>query len=181
QVRVPYSQDYLWTTLTRHGAIAAKIATLFHIRFDPRLGPPTGDRAVGETALVAELEADLAKVDSLDEDRIIRHFVNVVQAAVRTTYYQLGDGGRPRDEIAVKLDSRKVDGMPLPRPLFEIFVCSPRLEAVHLRFGKVARGGIRWSDRPQDFRTEVLSLVKAQQVKNASIVPGAANGGWVTK
>jgi glutamate dehydrogenase len=181
QIRVPYSQDYLWTTLTRHGAIAAKLATLFHIRFDPRLGPATGDRAVGETALVAEIDADLAKVDSLDEDRIIRHFVNVVQAAVRTNYYQLGDGGRPRDEISVKLDSRKVDGMPLPRPLCEIFVCSPRLEAVHLRFGKVARGGIRWSDRPQDFRTEVLSLVKAQQVKNAVIVPVGAKGGFVPK
>jgi len=181
QIRVPYSQDYLATTLTRHGAIAAKLATLFHVRFDPRLGPATGDRAVGETALAAEIEADLAAVDSLDEDRIIRHFVNVVQAAVRTNFYQLGDGGRVRDEIAVKLDSRRVDGMPLPRPLFEIFVCSPRLEAVHLRFGKAARGGIRWSDRPQDFRTEVLSLVKAQQVKNACIVPVGAKGGFVPK
>jgi glutamate dehydrogenase len=181
QIRVPYSQDYLWTTLTRHGAIAAKIATLFHVRFDPRLGSATGDRALGETALVAEIDADLAKVDSLDEDRIIRHFVNIMQAAVRTNFYQLGDGGRPRDEIAIKLDSRKVDGMPLPRPLCEIFVCSPRLEAVHLRFGKVARGGIRWSDRPQDFRTEVLSLVKAQQVKNACIVPVGAKGGFVPK
>ena len=96
QIRVPYSQDYLWTTLTRHGAIAAKIATLFHVRFDPRLGPATGERAVGEAALVAEIDADLAKVDSLDEDRIIRHFVNIVQAAMRTNFYQLGDGGRPQ-------------------------------------------------------------------------------------
>jgi glutamate dehydrogenase len=181
QIRVPYSQDYLWATLTRHAAIAAKIATLFHIRFDPRVGPVTGERAVGEAALAAEIEADLAKVESLDEDRIIRHFVNIVQAAVRTNFYQLGDGGRIRDEIAIKLDSRRVDGMPLPRPLYEIFVCSPRLEAVHLRFGKVARGGIRWSDRPQDFRTEVLSLVKAQQVKNACIVPVGAKGGFVPK
>src|SRR5205807_8385052 len=181
QIRVPYSQDYLWTTLTRHGAIAAKIATLFHIRFDPRIGPVEGDRAVGEAALAAEIDADLAQVDSLDEDRIIRHFVNVVQAAVRTNFYQLGADGGVKDEIAVKLDSRRVDGMPLPRPLYEIFLCSPRLEAVHLRFGKVARGGIRWSDRPQDFRTEVLSLVKAQQVKNACIVPVGAKGGFVPK
>jgi glutamate dehydrogenase len=181
QVRVPYSQDYLWTTLTRHGAIAAKIATLFHVRFDPRIGPADGERTVAEAALAAEIDADLAEVESLDEDRIIRHFVNIVQAAVRTNFYQLGDGGRSRDEITVKLDSRRVDGMPLPRPLYEIFVCSPRLEAVHLRFGKVARGGIRWSDRPQDFRTEVLSLVKAQQVKNACIVPVGAKGGFVPK
>ncbi|HYW60035.1 MAG TPA: NAD-glutamate dehydrogenase domain-containing protein, partial [Xanthobacteraceae bacterium] len=181
QIRVPYSQDYLWATLTRHGAIAAKIATLFHVRFDPRVGPVGGERAVGEAALAAEIDADLAEVESLDEDRIIRHFVNVVQAAVRTNFYQLGGDGRVRDEIAVKLDSRKVDGMPLPRPLFEIFVYSPRLEAVHLRFGKVARGGIRWSDRPQDFRTEILGLVKAQQVKNACIVPVGAKGGFVPK
>jgi glutamate dehydrogenase len=181
QIRVPYSQDYLWATLARHGAIAAKVATLFHVRFDPRLGPPTGERAIAESALAAEIDADLAHVDSLDEDRIIRHFVNVVQAATRTNFYQLGRDGAVKDEIAIKLDSRKVDGMPLPKPLCEIFVCSPRLEAVHLRFGKVARGGIRWSDRPQDFRTEVLGLVKAQQVKNAVIVPVGAKGGFVPK
>src|SRR5262249_57515609 len=122
QIRVPYSQGYLWTTLTRHGAIAAKIATLFHVRFDPRVGPVGGERAVGEAALVEEINADLTKVESLDEDRIIRHFVNVVQAAVRTNFYQVGRDGRVKDEIAVKLDSRKVDGIPLPRPLYEIFV-----------------------------------------------------------
>ena len=104
-----------------------------------------------------------------------------MRAATRTNFYQLGADGQVKPEIAVKLDSRKVDGMPLPRPLYEIFVYSPRLEAVHLRFGKVARGGIRWSDRPQDFRTEVLGLVKAQQVKNAVIVPVGAKGGFVPK
>src|SRR6202040_3875488 len=117
----------------------------------------------------------------LDEDRIVRHFVSVVQAATRTNFYQLGADGQVTAEIAVKLDSRKVDGMPLPKPLCEIFIYSPRLEAVHMRFGKVARGGIRWSDRPQDFRTEVLGLVKAQQVKNAVIVPVGAKGGFVPK
>src|SRR5262249_24036484 len=120
QIRVPYSQDYLWATLTRHGAIAAKIATLFHVRFDPRVGPLGSERGVGEAAPAAETDADLAEDESLDEDRIIRHFVNVVPAAVRTNFYQLGGDGRVRDEITVKLDSRKVDGMPLPRPLFEI-------------------------------------------------------------
>ena len=185
QIRVPYSQDYLWATLVRHGAIAARLAELFHARFDPRLGPPSdassGARAEREAAIAAEIDAALDKVDSLDEDRIIRHFVNGIQAATRTNFYQLGADGQIKAEIAVKLDSRKVDGMPLPRPLCEIFVYSPRLEAVHMRFGKVARGGIRWSDRPQDFRTEVLSLVKAQQVKNAVIVPVGAKGGYVPK
>ena len=181
QIRVPYSQDYLWATLVRHGAIAARLAALFHARFDPRLGAPGGERAAREAALVAEIDAALAEVESLDEDRIIRHFVNVVQSATRTNFYQLGADGRVKAEIAFKLDSHRVDGMPLPRPLCEIFIYSPRLEAVHMRFGKVARGGIRWSDRPQDFRTEVLSLVKAQQVKNAVIVPVGAKGGYVPK
>ena len=182
QIRVPYSQDYLWATLVRHGAIAAKLAALFHARFDPRLGAPGGERAEREAAIAAEIDAALDKVDSLDEDRIIRHFVNIVQAAVRTNFYQLGPDGQPKAEIAIKLDSHRVDGMPLPRPLCEISIYAPRVEAVHMRFGKVARGGIRWSDRPQDFRTEVLSLVKAQQVKNAVIVPvGAKALGYVPK
>ncbi len=120
-------------------------------------------------------------VDSLDEDRILRRFVNAVQAAIRTNYYQLGPDGQPKDLIAVKFTSGKLDGLPLPRPLYEIFVYSPRVEGVHLRFGKVARGGIRWSDRPQDFRTEILGLVKAQNVKNAVIVPVGAKGGFVPK
>ncbi len=120
-------------------------------------------------------------VDSLDEDRILRRFVNAVQAAIRTNFYQLDHHGHAKDLIAVKFSSRKLDDMPLPRPLYEIFVYSPRVEGVHLRFGKVARGGIRWSDRPQDFRTEVLGLVKAQNVKNAVIVPVGAKGGFVPK
>ena len=100
---------------------------------------------------------------------------------MRTNFYQIDTDGQPKPTIAFKFDSRKIDGLPLPRPLYEIFVYSPRVEGVHLRFGKVARGGIRWSDRPQDFRTEVLGLVKAQQVKNAVIVPVGAKGGFVPK
>ncbi len=133
-----------------------------------------------EGAIAGEIETLLTKVQSLDEDRIIRQFVNAVQAAVRTNFYQ-SDSGAPKPVIAIKFDSRKITGMPLPRPRWEIFLCSPRLEAVHLRFGPVARGGIRWSDRPQDFRTEILGLVKAQQVKNAVIVPVGAKGGFVPK
>ena len=123
----------------------------------------------------------MQKVESLDEDRILRHFVNAVQSAIRTNFYQTDTDGQPKAMIAVKFESGKITDLPLPRPLYEIFVYSPRVEGVHMRFGKVARGGIRWSDRPQDFRTEILGLVKAQQVKNAVIVPVGAKGGFVPK
>jgi glutamate dehydrogenase len=183
QIRVPYSQDYMWATLIKHATITERIDALFSARFDPDLTVSQDQRGERQTAIASDIEAQLKKVKSLDEDRIIRHFVNVVESVVRTNFYQSAPGmeGRSRSAIAIKLDSRKVDGMPLPRPQREIFVCSPRLEAVHLRFGRVARGGIRWSDRPQDFRTEVLGLVKAQQVKNAVIVPVGAKGGFVPK
>src|SRR4029079_313435 len=132
----------------------------------------------GET--LRTIEEALGAVESLDEDRILRHFVNAVTSALRTHFYQT-DNRQTEASIAIKFDSRKIDGLPLPKPLYEIFVYSPRVEGVHLRFGKVARGGIRWSDRPQDFSTEVRGLVKAQQVKNAVIVPVGAKGGFVPK
>src|SRR3954454_11588284 len=181
QIRVPYSQGYMSETLVKHQQISAQIVQLFQLRFDPRLDVPPERRAADEAKLMAAIEAELQAVESLDEDRILRHFVNAVQAAVRTNFYQLGSDGMPKPQFAIKSASRKVDGLPLPRPLYEIFVYSPQVEGVHLRFGKVARGGIRWSDRPQDFRTEVLGLVKAQQVKNAVIVPVGAKGGFVPK
>ncbi len=179
QVRLPYSQDYMWATLRAHPAIASKIVALFNARFDPRLGAE--ERQTQEAGIAAEIEAALNDVPSLDEDRILRHFVNAVQAALRTNFFQIGEDGRPKQQIAIKYESRKLTTLPAPRPLYEIFVYSPRVEGVHLRFGKVARGGIRWSDRPQDFRTEILGLVKAQQVKNAVIVPVGAKGGFVPK
>jgi glutamate dehydrogenase len=180
QIRVPFSQDYMWTTLTKHAAIAANIVELFHARFDPR--PEAGnDRDARQKEIAARIEETLQAVESLDEDRILRHFVNAVQAALRTNFFQADEHGQPKPQIAIKFESGKLAGLPLPRPLYEIFVYSPRVEGVHLRFGKVARGGIRWSDRPQDFRTEILSLVKAQQVKNAVIVPVGAKGGFVPK
>jgi glutamate dehydrogenase len=179
QLRVPYSQDYMWATLVKRAPIAADIVRLFHARFDPRIAAAA--RKAQETEIAAAIEAALQKVDSLDEDRILRHFVNAVQAAIRTNYYQLDGAGQPKQLIAVKFSSRQLDGLPLPKPLYEIFVYSARVEGVHMRFGKVARGGIRWSDRPQDFRTEILGLVKAQQVKNAVIVPVGAKGGFVPK
>jgi glutamate dehydrogenase len=181
QIRVPYSQDYMWDTLVRHAKIAAQIVQLFHVRFDPRLEALPEARTTRQDEITAAIEDALAAVQSLDEDRILRHFVNAVHSALRTNFYQVDVDGRPKAQIAIKFASRKLDGLPLPKPLYEIFVYSPRVEGVHLRFGKVARGGIRWSDRPQDFRTEVLGLVKAQQVKNAVIVPVGAKGGFVPK
>ena len=178
QARVPYDQDYMWATLTRHAGLAAKIVELFYARFDPR---EEAARAESEAAVAAEIEEGLAAVDSLDEDTILRRFANVVRSAIRTNFFQTARDGRIKQTFAFKLESRKVDGLPAPRPLYEIFVYSPRVEGVHLRFGKVARGGLRWSDRPQDFRTEVLGLVKAQQVKNAVIVPVGSKGGFVPK
>ncbi|MCZ7661162.1 MAG: NAD-glutamate dehydrogenase [Xanthobacteraceae bacterium] len=181
QIRVAYSQDYLWATLRKHAGVASALVRLFHLRFDPRVDLAGEERGSREREAARAIEEALAAVESLDEDRILRHFLNAVQSALRTNFYQIDVGGQPKATIAIKFDSRRIEGLPLPRPLYEIFVYSPRVEGVHLRFGKVARGGIRWSDRPQDFRTEVLGLVKAQQVKNAVIVPVGAKGGFVPK
>lgn len=178
QIGLPFSQDYIWATLNAHPALVDRLVALFHARFEPGADDGRGDR---EEAIRAEIEAALADVQSLDEDRILRHLANLIGAAVRTNFFQITEEGGPRPTIAIKFRSREVEGLPLPRPLFEIFVHSPRVEGIHLRFGRVARGGLRWSDRPQDFRTEVLGLVKAQQVKNAVIVPVGAKGGFVPK
>ncbi len=123
----------------------------------------------------------LNDVPSLDDDRIIRRLRNVIECTLRTNFYQPDEKGAAKPYIAIKLDSQKLDELPAPRPLVEIFVYSPEVEGVHLRFGRVARGGIRWSDRREDFRTEVLGLVKAQQVKNAVIVPVGSKGGFYPK
>src|SRR6185295_8924485 len=123
----------------------------------------------------------LDSVASLDEDRILRSYLNLVQATLRTNFYQPGADGKPKSYVSFKLDPQKIPDLPLPRPKFEIFVYSPRVEGVHLRMGYVARGGIRWSDRREDFRTEVLGLMKAQNVKNTVIVPVGAKGGFVPK
>ncbi len=181
QIRVPFTQDYMWETLRKNTAITTSIVALFQARFDPRLTATDAERSARETALLAEIEEQLKSVASLDEDRILRRFTNLVQAAIRTNLWQLGPDGHPRPVISVKFDARKIEELPAPQPLYEIFVYSPRVEGIHLRFGKVARGGLRWSDRPQDFRTEILGLVKAQQVKNAVIVPVGAKGGFVPK
>lgn len=180
QIQVTYAQDYLAETLARHAAITADIVKLFYARFDPRHEDTEAHAAI-EADIRASIEERLQAVTSLDDDRILRRFINLVEAAVRTNFFQLEGNGLPRQTIAFKFECAKVEGLPLPKPLYEIFVYSPRVEGVHLRYGKVARGGLRWSDRPQDFRTEVLGLVKAQQVKNAVIVPVGAKGGFVPK
>jgi glutamate dehydrogenase len=154
-------------------------------RFVPSALQPATHRKktvmLGEERLEGEFSAALEDVSSLDDDRILRRFQNVIESILRTNFYQLDQGGQPKATFAFKIESRKIDELPQPRPFREIFVYSPRVEGVHLRFGMVARGGLRWSDRPQDFRTEVLGLVKAQQVKNAVIVPVGAKGGFVPK
>ncbi|TXN84296.1 NAD-glutamate dehydrogenase [Methylobacterium sp. WL8] len=178
QLRVRYGQDYLAATLSQHPGIARQLVALFYARFDP---VTEGDRQANEAAVREAIETALADVTSLDEDRILRRFVNLVEAAVRTNFFQTAADGLPRETIAFKFACAKVSGMPLPRPFFEIFVYAPRVEGLHLRYGYVARGGLRWSDRPEDFRTEILGLVKAQQVKNAVIVPVGAKGGFFPK
>src|SRR5262249_4181962 len=128
-----------------------------------------------------EIVAALDAVTSLDEDRILRSLLKLVLATLRTNWFQSDGTGDPMPAIALKFDPTNVPDLPRPRPMFEIFVSSPRIEGVHLRSGRVARGGIRWSDRREDFRTEVLALMKAQRVKNVVIVPAGAKGGFVVK
>lgn len=179
QAGIAFSQAYMEEALARNADIAGKIAELFTHRFDPALDAEARRHAC-ET-LNARIDAALGDVSSLDEDRILRRFRNAVMSCLRTTYFQTQADGAPRPVLAFKFDSQALDDLPAPRPLYEIFVFSPRLEGVHLRFGKVARGGLRWSDRREDFRTEILGLVKAQQVKNAVIVPVGAKGGFYPK
>ncbi|RUR33509.1 NAD-glutamate dehydrogenase [Vreelandella andesensis] len=175
QIRFGMSQDYIAATLANYPAITKTLVELFRLRFDPEQQPSSVD------GCIARLNEHLEGVASLNDDQLLRRFMELIQATLRTNYYQKADDGRFKDYISYKLEPSKVTGMPKPRPAFEIFVCSPRVEGVHLRGGKVARGGLRWSDRHEDYRTEVLGLVKAQQVKNAVIVPVGAKGGFVCK
>jgi len=181
QIRVSYSHEYMAATLVKHAGLAARLVALFDARFNPAGAADEQARAGRESVARAAVEEALANVDMLDEDRILRRFIGMIEGSVRSNFYQIGDDGMPRRVVSFKLMPRRIEGVPLPVPLYEIFLDSPRVQGLHLRFGKVARGGIRWSDRPEDFRTEVLSLVKAQQVKNAVIVPVGAKGGFIPK
>jgi len=179
QAGTPYSTEYIEDAVLGHTDVATALVRLFETRFDTRLADHERREAVDDQ--VAELAKMIDEVTSLDADRILRSFTSLVCATLRTNYRVRDEDGEPRSYLAIKLDPHAVPDLPEPRPKFEIFVYSPRVEGVHLRFGPVARGGLRWSDRREDFRTEVLGLVKAQAVKNAVIVPVGAKGGFVVK
>lgn len=178
QIGFTFSQEYIISALNNNAAIAKKIVQLFELRFSPE---QTQNREQRFQDLSAEILQDLDDVSNLDEDKIVRQFINAIAASLRTNYYQLNAAGQHKNYVSIKFNSKAIPGVPRPHPLFEIFVYSPQFEAVHLRCNKVARGGLRWSDRREDFRTEILGLMKAQQVKNAVIVPSGAKGGFVVK
>ena len=170
-----FSQSYMEEALAHNATFARNLVELFRLRFDPAYEGEGRELRVDDA--VRGLEHELDAVTSLDQDRILRGFLAVVQAMLRTNWYQDG----PKPYLSFKLDPAGIPDLPLPRPMFEVWVYSPRMEGIHLRGGRVARGGIRWSDRREDFRTEVLGLMKAQTVKNAVIVPVGAKGGFVVK
>ncbi len=178
QIGFPLSQAFIETTLAAHPDIARHLITLFEIRLDP--AHEAGSDAA-TTAQVAIVEAALEHVDNLSEDRVLRQYLALILATTRTNFWRRDAEGARKSFVSFKFDPARVPGLPEPKPMFEIFVYSPRFEGVHLRGGKVARGGLRWSDRPEDFRTEVLGLVKAQMVKNTVIVPVGSKGGFVLK
>jgi len=178
QIGFPLSQAFIEQTLAAHGAIAAALVQLFRLRFDPALA--AADEPA-EARQFAAIETALDEVSNLSEDRVLRQLLALVLATTRTNFWVRGADGARRTFLSFKFDPSKVPGVPEPRPMFEIFVYSTRFEGVHLRGGRVARGGLRWSDRPEDFRTEVLGLVKAQMVKNTVIVPVGSKGGFVLK
>ena len=171
QAGLPFGQRYVEETLAAHPDVVARLVLLFETRFSP--GRVNG-RAGRQAELVEALRGSIGEVESLDADRVLSSLLAAVTATQRTTYY----AGGP---LAIKLDPAEVPDLPEPRPRFEVWVSSPRVMGIHLRFGKVARGGLRWSDRREDLRTEVLGLVKAQMVKNTVIVPTGAKGGFVVK
>jgi len=177
QIGISYSQRYIANVLVKQSAAASALVALFNALHDPK----ATDREVAAEAAREQIAAALDAMASLDEDTIVRRFINLIEASVRTNAFQRDAEGNRQPALAIKFNSHLVDGMAAPRPYREISVYSPRVEGVHLRFGAIARGGLRWSDRPEDFRTEVLGLVKAQQVKNAVIVPVGAKGGFVPK
>ncbi len=178
QTQLPYSQNYVEQLLAGHSALVVQLVALFFVRFNPAM---EGDRERRSTELLQAIDRGLDAVASLDADRVLRAVLGVILAGLRTNYFQTDQEGNPKPYISLKMDSAKVPELPQPLPMFEAFVYSPQVEGVHLRGGKVARGGLRWSDRREDFRTEVLGLMKAQMVKNAVIVPVGAKGGFVVK
>ena len=183
QTQATFSQDYVESALVSNAGIARDLVELFETRFDPSryAGVACDERAAAEHVVADRIADALVRVPSLDHDRIVRALLSIIQAAIRTNHYQRDADGAPKPYLSMKLDPKAIPDLPAPRPMFEIWVYGPRVEGVHLRFGKVARGGLRWSDRREDFRTEVLGLVKAQMVKNTVIVPTGSKGGFFPK
>jgi glutamate dehydrogenase len=176
QAKISFSQEYIARALRSNASITRLLVRLFESRFDPAKQAGEAERS---EAITEEINGALDGVASLDEDRILRSYLGLIAATLRTNYYSTAFGAVP--SLVVKMNAREVPGLPAPWPQFEMFVYSPRFEGVHLRFAPVARGGLRWSDRPEDFRTEILDLAKAQEVKNSVIVPSGAKGGFVCK
>ncbi len=177
QLHVTFSQAYMEETLAKYPHICRLMLHLFTYQFCPDCKE---DRESSREEILNKIKAQMEGVENLDEDRILSKFINAISSTLRTNYYQLKDG-QPKSYVSFKIDCAAIDEMPLPRPVYEIFVYSSRVKGIHLRGGKVARGGIRWSDRKEDFRTEVLGLMKAQMVKNAVIVPVGSKGGFFVK
>ncbi|MDX1633355.1 MAG: NAD-glutamate dehydrogenase [Marinobacter sp.] len=181
QIRISNSQSFIATTLVNHVSMAALLLEFFEVRFNPDRYQSEGKSTAAQQKLELEFNAGLDEVENLSEDRVLRLYLELMQATLRTNYFQPDGEGKVKPYLSLKFDPSRIPDMPLPLPMFEIFVYSPRVEGVHLRGGRVARGGLRWSDRFEDYRTEILGLVKAQQVKNAVIVPVGAKGGFVAK
>ncbi len=175
------SQAVQEEALRDYPAVARALLSQFACKFDPAHGGSAEDRAAACGELSDKITGLLMEVTSLDHDRALRRMAALIGAIKRTNYYQTAEDGGFKPHISIKIASRELDDLPLPKPYREIFVWAPHVEGVHLRFGPVARGGLRWSDRRDDFRTEVLGLVKAQQVKNAVIVPVGSKGGFFPK
>ncbi|TLM78775.1 NAD-glutamate dehydrogenase [Microbulbifer harenosus] len=181
QTKFSASQSYIAATLANHVEITRNLVALFRAMFDPRINSADRQDQSRVERLIKKIHEGLDAVDNLNEDQVIRRYLDLIRATLRTNFFQLDDHDQPKDYISIKFSPRNIPNIPEPRPEFEIFVYSPQVEGVHLRGGKVARGGLRWSDRLEDFRTEVLGLVKAQAVKNAVIVPSGAKGGFVVR
>jgi len=178
QIRYPFSRPYIITSLTKHPKIIRLLVDMFKAQFNPENGEKSDSMA---KSCSDKINKALQDVESLDEDRILRLISTLMNATMRTNYYVRNEDGMGKSYLSFKISSRMVKEIPAPQPFMEIFVYSPRVEAIHLRGDKIARGGLRWSDRHEDFRTEVLGLMKAQMVKNAVIVPMGSKGGFVVK